>query len=335
MILVIPFINDVSAGKNISWPMRIWIDVPVQNLLISPVEQEVRIEGHAAYSGTIDHISIIINDSELTTIENLDSSGSLKHFETFWTPDEAGEYVIKATAFSSDNEESNDTVKVKVADLDIEEDAATQPEGEQQDDNGEEINDDEEATINFWADSYNVEAGSCTSLHWETGNAKSVYLDGSQVEASGSSQTCLCSQEIHTLKVENLDSTYTEESLTINVIGSCEQPEEEVDTVNPPKVTIKEPKDEEDLSCSSEVSLKWYTVSDPSGISEYRVQVQSHWGDYSWQDHADSPWEGITGTQLDIGTECAVYYRFRVRAVDGAGNEGAYSDWEEFQVSLM
>lgn len=45
-------------------------------------------------------------------------------------------------------------------------------------------------TANFWADSTNVLQGQCTYLHWDTGNAVSVDIDGSTVSASGTTQVC-------------------------------------------------------------------------------------------------------------------------------------------------
>jgi hypothetical protein len=81
--------------------------------------------------------------------------------------------------------------------------------------------------------------------------------------------------------------------------------------------------------------LRWGAVSDPSGIAEYRVQVERHAGDENWQPLADSPWRGLGVVELEIDVECGWFYRWRVRAVDGAGNAGPFSDWFEFTVSLM
>jgi hypothetical protein len=77
--------------------------------------------------------------------------------------------------------------------------------------------------------------------------------------------------------------------------------------------------------------LRWEEVSDPSGISEYRVQVERHAGDENWQKVAGSPWKGLTETELLLEElECGWYYRWRVRAVDGANNVGPFSGWFEF-----
>jgi hypothetical protein len=38
----------------------------------------------------------------------------------------------------------------------------------------------------------------------------------------------------------------------------------------------------------------------------------------------------LTDTELELDVECGWYYRWRVRAVDGEGNAGSFSDWFEF-----
>ncbi len=43
---------------------------------------------------------------------------------------------------------------------------------------------------------------------------------------------------------------------------------------------------------------------------------------------------GIGGTEKEISVECGWEYRWRVRAIDGAGNPGNWSDWFTFNVPL-
>jgi hypothetical protein len=76
--------------------------------------------------------------------------------------------------------------------------------------------------------------------------------------------------------------------------------------------------------------LRWSPVTDPSGIGEYRVQVERHSGDSNWQTVAGSPWTGLAAPELELDVECGWYYRWRVRAVDGAGNAGPFSTWFRF-----
>ena len=88
------------------------------------------------------------------------------------------------------------------------------------------------------------------------------------------------------------------------------------------------------LGCQPSQNLAWLPVSDDSGIAEYRVQVQRHGGDNNWQDVPGSVFAGIGGKQTSVEVECGWYYRWRVRAVDGAGNVGSWSGWSEFAITL-
>lgn len=88
------------------------------------------------------------------------------------------------------------------------------------------------------------------------------------------------------------------------------------------------------LGCVGSVSLQWSPASDPSGISQYNVELQRHSGDNNWGGASGSPFSGISGTSKSVSVECGWYYRWRVRAQDGAGNWGSFSSWATFAVSL-
>lgn len=101
------------------------------------------------------------------------------------------------------------------------------------------------------------------------------------------------------------------------------------DTTAPPTPLLLKPLNGVELACTSQVMLRWNSVSDPSGV-KYRVQVERHAGSENWQPVSGSPWTGLTDTELELDVECGWYYRWRVRAVDGEGNAGSFSDWFEF-----
>jgi hypothetical protein len=84
--------------------------------------------------------------------------------------------------------------------------------------------------------------------------------------------------------------------------------------------------------CYPDIMLRWGEVDDKSGIAEYRVQVESRPGAKDdWEPLAGSPWKGLSKTELLLDIEnCSWLYRWRVRAVDKAGNAGPFSDWFEF-----
>jgi len=106
------------------------------------------------------------------------------------------------------------------------------------------------------------------------------------------------------------------------------------DTTPPPAPAPKAPSGGIVLGCSSQTTVKWGGVSDPSGISEYRVQLGTHSGDNNWHPPAGSPYTGISGTSTSVSVDCGMYYRWRVRAIDGAGNMGPLSAWAYFTVTL-
>lgn len=58
----------------------------------------------------------------------------------------------------------------------------------------------EAPTADFWADSTTIQQGQCTVLHWTTGNATSVDIDGTSVDRSGSMRVCPTVTKHYSLK---------------------------------------------------------------------------------------------------------------------------------------
>ena len=106
------------------------------------------------------------------------------------------------------------------------------------------------------------------------------------------------------------------------------------DTTPPPAPALISPSGGILLGCSSQTTVTWNPVTDPSGISEYRVQMGTHSGDFNWHPPAGSPYTGITSTSTNVSVDCGWYYRWRVRAIDGAGYMGPLSSWAEFTITL-
>ncbi|MBN2046266.1 MAG: fibronectin type III domain-containing protein [Anaerolineaceae bacterium] len=105
--------------------------------------------------------------------------------------------------------------------------------------------------------------------------------------------------------------------------------------LNPPPAPVnRQPLDDAELACASKAQLAWSTVSDSTGISEYQVEVYRSTDQSIWSEIKGSPITGLTDTLTQIITDCGWYYRFHVRAIDGAGNIGAFSTWTEFAVLL-
>ncbi len=120
--------------------------------------------------------------------------------------------------------------------------------------------------------------------------------------------------------------------MDVVVNGDCVTPEPRTDKgrLRPSRLV---PSNGLSMACKGSQNLVWLPVDDPSGIAEYSVQVQRHSGNGNWQD-APGGGSGIQGKQTGVSVECGWTYRWRVSAVDGAGNEGGWSGWSEFSVLL-
>jgi hypothetical protein len=80
------------------------------------------------------------------------------------------------------------------------------------------------------------------------------------------------------------------------------------------------------FDCTSMVKLSWSPVSDSDGIMHYEWQAQRSSGDNTgpFSDYAsDQP----TSTGAMFNVDCGTWYRWRVRAVDGSGLAGPFTDW--------
>jgi hypothetical protein len=348
----------------------VWIDAPIDGLWL-PVDEDVRIEGHAAYDGGIARVEIWVN-SELHLIEeNPPAKGSLAHFEQMWTPPGPGDYTIQAVAIGADGSGSTpDAVQLHVVEQAAK--VTPTPTPTPVPEATEEAPTDtptptpvETATpavppppaatltptptqlpaavIEFWADAEEVKAGKCTTIHWRVEHVKSVLFNDSPREGEGSHQTCPCADETHRLTVVLTDDTVEERSITIRVTGSCATPTPPPthtpvpDTTAPPAPLPLKPLDGHTFdSCYSEIMLRWESVSDDSGIDEYRVQVESRpSASDAWEPVTGSPWKGLSKTELELDIEDCWLYRWRVRAVDKAGNAGPFSDWFEFVMPFI
>lgn len=207
------------------------------------------------------------------------------------------------------------------------------------------------AIIQFWADPAEIPAGACVNIRWHVENVRRVVFGGIDQSFDGSYGDCLCASQRYTLTVTHLDGSEERRTVDIAVSGSCDTPTPPPpsdtitdtppppppppsDTTPPPAPTPAVPADGLSIACEGSQSLAWLPVDDPSGIAEYQVQVQRSPDNTNWQKVSGSPFGGIHDKQMSLSVECAWYYRWRVRAVDGAGNVGGWSGWSYFAVTL-
>jgi hypothetical protein len=195
------------------------------------------------------------------------------------------------------------------------------------------------AVIQFWAEPPEIAAGACTTIRWHAENVQSVVFGGLDQPFDGSYGDCLCGNQRYTLTVTHLDGTEEKRTVDISVTGSCDTPTvpppepEEVDTTPPAAPSPAVPDNGLTLSCRGSQNLAWLPVEDKSGIAEYQVEVQRHSGDNNWQ-AAPGGSISVADKTTSIPVECGWYYRWRVRAIDGAGNASGWSGWSQFTITL-
>lgn len=103
-----------------------------------------------------------------------------------------------------------------------------------------------------------------------------------------------------------------------------------VDTTAPSPPTLLEPRNGSQLNCVNQVNLVWSAVSDPSGIKEYQWVLQALAAAVEQYNTIASGSTGGTSVAVNLTSGCT-WYRFTVRAVDGADNVGPYANYNEFQ----
>ncbi len=106
-----------------------------------------------------------------------------------------------------------------------------------------------------------------------------------------------------------------------------------VDTQGPPAPTALSLSGGTLVSCSGSKILRWSSVSDPAGIARYEWALERSpsgaAGPYS--SFASGNTSSLTATPA---MQCGTWYRWRVRAVDGLGNAGAYCAYAYFSIGI-
>ncbi len=336
--------NEVSNSQ-------IWIDVPLNETSFEP-GQSVNIEGHAASAGQDYQVEIWINGDHLENLDLVPLKGNLSYFTFNYLPPGSGDYIIQAVLVGSTSENlPSDTTRISVGG-NVEETAemtpsltiTMTPEASMTESLSETPTQTPEISVKFWADPLPVQAGGCTTIYWEAENVSMVVFGDVEQPLSGSYQVCeICEPENYRLLVTYSDGHEETIWLEITITGSCATSTPmptitltptPVDTTAPPAPSPSVPTNGLSLSCRSTQSLTWVPVSDPSGIAEYQVEVQRSSDNSTWSNDSGSPINGILDKTTPVSTECGWYYRWRVRAVDGAGNASDWSPWFYFSITL-
>lgn len=337
--LFIASCNGMGSGSEV----YVWIDVPINGLTL-PTLQSIQIEGHASAFTGIKQVDIQINDTLLTTISDFETEGEFVAFQTSWTPTLPGKYEIRVWAYNAAGVASKpDVVLISIGEkistieefptvitttptvtpeitptLTVTPTNTVTPTAT--------ITIPPSVFIEFWANPANINAGSCTNLQWNVKNALSVSFGGTNQPFSGSDEECPCESKTYTLTVIQLDGTKITRDATVSVSGVC-------DSEPPPAPQLAVPLNGLSIECKASQTLTWLPVSDPSGISYYKVEVQRSSGGSAWSNVSGSPFT-VTDKSIPLPVECGYDYRWRVQAVDGKGLIGEWSDWFTFSILL-
>jgi hypothetical protein len=190
--------------------------------------------------------------------------------------------------------------------------------------------------VSFEANPASVELGQCTTLSWAAeGVINSVWLDGEGVGDHDSRQRCPQATTAYILRAVGPGGETTA-TLQVPVTEPpthtpthTHTPSPTPDTQGPPAPSQIWPVGGINLLCDAPqdvFTLEWASVSDPSGIGRYHIAVQVRDGS-TWK---DGKFLISVVTNVTTGLACSNVYRWQVRAVDGADNEGSWSGWAEF-----
>jgi hypothetical protein len=125
-------------------------------------------------------------------------------------------------------------------------------------------------------------------------------------------------------------STPTDTPTPTNTPTVTPSPTSTPDTVGPAAPSLLVPEPDAQIACDpyqseQRVQLEWGAISDPSGVQGYDVALEA-----IEMQPTEYPGWFASEPGLEIVVNCNEIYRWRVRAVDGAGNAGAWSDERDF-----
>ena len=324
----------------------VWIDVPLNGITV-PEGQPVKLEGHASNPNGTDRIEVFINGQIIHTISNLPTTNNLSAFEYSFMPPQPGEYIIQVVAYASIGEASEmDSARIIVGqptvistdtptplpptDTPTPFISITPTFTPTSTDTPTPIPD--APVVNYYPYPPEIAAGDCSRLVWHVENVQSVVFGGASQPFDGSYEVCICETQYYPLTVTYLDGRSEVFRSEVRVTGVCATPVP-ADTTPPPVPQPQVPSNGLTIACKASQTLAWLPVDDSSGISGYKIEVQRHSGDNNWQNVTGSPF-GSTGKTMELTVECGWYYRWRVKAIDGKGNQSNWSNWFQFVIQL-
>jgi hypothetical protein len=308
-----------------------WVEFPYEGSTL-PMEP-VTLVVYASDADGISHIQAAINGQALPVLAvapmTTDHSTRLARADYSWQPPAEGAYVVEAAGVGISGAAGQPgstrfciVTCRPVAAAQVSEATPTPSPGETSTPS---TNPPPQAsgdvTVEFYASPPYVNAGKCTTLHWDVIGSQTVQLNGASEYFRGMEERCPCETETHTLKVAKPDGSWKDYSVTIEAYGSCTAP-----PVEPPP-----PSDTAGPSINA-VYAFWESctiygqadLSDPSGISsaEFMYNLNGQGWSSILMNGSGGVWTSTSGISVSDGLGTPEgNLAYKVRAVDSAGNE--------------
>lgn len=348
VVLLFSLMGTSSCAQPAELLPRIWIDSPTDGALI-PTGMTVNVISHAYARQGIAEVVLTINGQAYRRDAPSAPGAEYVQVNQDWLPTADGVYAVQVQAYDLRGQVSNlASITVRVAG---EATAVITPPLEESQVSPTLVVTHtpvetvtpvitvtpllpQQATIQFWAEPSEIQAGACTTIRWHVENAARVVFGGMDQPFDGSYGDCMCKSQRYTLTVIQLDGSEVKRTVEIAVNGVCETPTSPPpqDNTPPPAPSPAVPSNGLTLSCRANQTLAWLPVDDPSGITGYYVKLEQEITKGDWR--SAGGYGPINSKQVDANVQCGGIYRWMVRAQDGAGNFSNWSAPSYFSINL-
>ncbi len=180
-----------------------------------------------------------------------------------------------------------------------------------------------EVTVEFYASPPYVNAGNCSTLHWDVSGTEQVYLDGAFVYFRGMQEVCPCESETHTLRVIEPGGASKDYTARIEAYGSCSAPPV---TEPPPSDTDGPNVDWSNLVFEGCQFYGQAGVSDASGVSWAKFYFNKNgegWKSVWMSEISSGTWQSEAGISVEDGIGTPIgSIEYYITAGDTLGNQG-------------
>ncbi len=324
-LIIIFFMSGCTPGNN---DPKAWINYPRDGTIIEDIKP-LQVVAHASDSRGVAYAVLGVNGVSYEQ-QNPDEAGAeFAEFTFNWRPPGEGDYTLSLIAYDSGGKtRSKATSRVHIGKIITETPTPSAT---------------PEFTATFTptptltatptplpeihakliADRSSINSGECVLLSWWAENAERVTLDDVEVDLTGSGSYCPAVTHTYLLVASRGEERVEERmAITVNEAGDTTPP-----SVPQPMV----PSNGLHIACKANQTLAWLPVQDPSGLLGYDVVLERKVGG-SWNSYRS--WDRLSDKQISASVECGYEYRWRVRAVDTAGNASAWSGWFTFAIDL-